>query len=210
MDNDRTAFEYIVPVTDVNSQPLYVQQGDGSDLIVQGMRPVTKVINHKYPTRYMSYLVEDLGTPLYSVKQHMAYQGCYFHAKNDLATLAFPAVTMELATEPEILFESVKGTFNDILSFDYQCAQQSTDHGTIKAKIVESKFYDNNLFDTKHQEKLGETAPIQLKSLDVIIPTRATSGSIGYDIHSLSALILHPGAVTPIPTGLACAIPTGM
>ena len=82
MDNDRSVFEYITPVTDDKGEPLYVQQGDGSNLVVQGMGPVTKVINNKYPTRYMSYLVEELGTPLYSVKQHMEYQGCYFHAQD--------------------------------------------------------------------------------------------------------------------------------
>ena len=51
-------------VTDDNGNPLYVRQGDWSDLTVQGMGPVTKVINNLYATRYMSYLVEDLGTPL--------------------------------------------------------------------------------------------------------------------------------------------------
>ncbi len=210
MDNDENLFEYITTVTDANGLPLYVQQGDGSDLEVQGMGPVTKTIQGKYPIRYMSYLVKELGTPLFSVKQHMENAGCYFHAENNTATLAFPAVTITLDTEPEILFQSVPSNpIHDIFAFDYQCATPATEHGTFKASIVEKSKYIEHL-PTKYQEQLGETVPFKLMSPDATLPTRATSGSIGYDIASTATVTILPGAIARIPTGLSCAIPEGL
>ena len=34
--------------------------------------------------------VPDLNTSLFSVKEHMRYTGCYFHAENNTATITFP------------------------------------------------------------------------------------------------------------------------
>ena len=174
------------------------------------MGPVTKVINNKYPTRYMSYLVEEMGTPLYSVKEHMEYQGCYFHAQDKAATLAFPAVTMQLETEPEILFHSTKGTMYNILSFNYQCARLSKEHGQFQAKIVQKQLYDNTLISPKQQETLGESVSFQLRSPDATLPEKATPGSIGYDVQSTKTIIVQPNSIVRVPTGLTCAIPDGM
>ena len=61
-----------------------------------------------------------------------------------------------------------------------------------------------------YQEQLGESIPFQLRSPDAILPEKATSGSIGYDVHSTTTIIVHPKSIIRVPTGLACAIPDGM
>ena len=81
MDHDESMFEYILPVTTANGKPVYVQQGDGTNLLVKGMGPVSKVIQGTHRIRYLSYLIPSLSCPLYSVKQHMDSAGCYFHAE---------------------------------------------------------------------------------------------------------------------------------
>ena len=174
------------------------------------MGPVSKAIHGKYPVRYMSYLVKDLGTPLFSAKQHIAYAGCYFHAQDNTVTLAFPAVTMQLKTEPEILFHSIPTNLNnDILAFDYQCASPSEDHGQFKASVIEEVFYDRTL-PTTFQETFAESVPFQLLSPEAHLPTRATSGSIGYDVQATASVTITPNSIAHLPTGLACAVPAGM
>ena len=60
--------------------------------------------------------------PLFSVRQHMKYKECYFHAESNVAILSFPTETIQLSTTPEILFDATPSTHNDILAFDYECA----------------------------------------------------------------------------------------
>lgn len=41
------------------------------------------------------------------------------------------------------------------------------------------------------------------------IPTRATSGSAGFDLYTTDPVICWPGQIVKIPTGIACALPEG-
>ena len=86
MRNTKEAFNSLTPVKGNTGHLLIVQQGDGSYLNIEGYRQVTeKKIIHT-----MAYFVPDLGCSLFSIRQHAQYQGCYFHAKNNKCTLAFP------------------------------------------------------------------------------------------------------------------------
>ena len=44
---------------------------------------------------------------------------------------------------------------------------------------------------------------------DIVIPTRATSGSAGYDFYSPVEVLLKPGEAIKIPTGIRCKIIDG-
>lgn len=52
---------------------------------------------------------------------------------------------------------------------------------------------------------------IKIKKLheDAIIPQYQTSGSVGFDLHTVEDLVLRPGHSTLVPTGLAIATPPG-
>lgn len=55
------------------------------------------------------------------------------------------------------------------------------------------------------------TDPIQFfkTTPDATIPSRATSGSAGFDLHSTISFTLRPGARCKFPIGIKCAIPPG-
>ena len=149
MDNDASNFEYILPVTTASGDPVYVQQGDGTDLLVTGMGPVSKVIQGKHIIRYMSYLIPSLSCPLYSVKQHMDSAGCYFHAEGGKANLAFPTRIINLDTNPEIQFSTCSpkshSPNSSVTSFDYETVPSSANHGSFKAKVVKTKYYQESM-----------------------------------------------------------------
>ena len=85
MQNQRSMFDYITPINNTTGHPLIVQQGDGSYLNIKGYRQVTEQINGR-TIRTMAYYVPDLGCSLFSVRQHVRYQGCHFHAENNTCT----------------------------------------------------------------------------------------------------------------------------
>lgn len=41
------------------------------------------------------------------------------------------------------------------------------------------------------------------------LPTRGTAGAAGYDLYTPNEVVLHPGNVTPVNTGVCIAIPPG-
>ncbi|MFZ2958738.1 MAG: dUTP diphosphatase [Candidatus Ozemobacteraceae bacterium] len=43
----------------------------------------------------------------------------------------------------------------------------------------------------------------------ISLPARATNGAAGYDLAARSALVIEPGAVALVPTGLKLSIPLG-
>ena len=53
--------------------------------------------------------------------------------------------------------------------------------------------------------------PVQVVLMDdrAVVPKRATPGSSGYDLYPLEETTLPPGAVTPVSTGVAMAVPRG-
>ena len=196
MDNDASNFEYILPVTTASGDPVYVQQGDGTDLLVTGMGPVSKVIQGKHIIRYMSYLIPSLSCPLYSVKQHMDSAGCYFHAEGGKANLAFPTRIINLDTNPEIQFSTCSpkshSPNSSVTSFDYETVPSSANHGSFKAKVVKTKYYQESM-PIQLQHKLATTIPFTLKSTLAKLPERKTDGAIGYDTTSIISTIVEPG-----------------
>ncbi len=55
----------------------------------------------------------------------------------------------------------------------------------------------------------SEESEIQKSYDEIIIPTRATAGSAGYDIHTSTSFVLNAGEAITIPTGLRCKITEG-
>ena len=64
--------------------------------------------------RKIGYYAPGLGTTLISIKQHIKYQGCYFHAENDTVLLAYLKVVLYATTDPEFLL-TIKPSKQSIL-----------------------------------------------------------------------------------------------
>lgn len=58
------------------------------------------------------------------------------------------------------------------------------------------------------------TTPLAFRRLpsnpDLPLPSRATPGAAGYDLRAAEPVVLHPGRVAVVPTGLEIALPDGV
>lgn len=55
----------------------------------------------------------------------------------------------------------------------------------------------------------GMTLKVKRTRPDAILPTRATEGSVGYDLHAIDAVMVNPGGTVRIDTGIAIELPRG-
>ena len=208
MRNTKHMFDYITPINDTTGYPLLVQQGDGSYLTIQGCRQVTEVIQG-YTIRSMAYFVPDLGCSLFSVWQHACYQGCHFHAKNNLCSLAFPTFILTPKMDPEIMVVIETLTQSTNLHFDETTAPLATDQPTAKG-LVAKLSYIQPTFSTEHKTKLAEEVIFQLQDENTTLPTRGSDQAIGFDITSINNVTIPPNTSVKVHTGLTCTIPTGI
>ena len=56
---------------------------------------------------------------------------------------------------------------------------------------------------------MPETLQIKRLTLDATLPTRASPGSVGYDLYSLNDLVIQPNSRDIVNTGICATIPTG-
>ena len=56
---------------------------------------------------------------------------------------------------------------------------------------------------------MSEPLRIKRLTLDAIVPTRASPGSVGYDLYSLSDVVIEPHTREIISTGICATIPLG-
>tara|TARA_X000000368_G_C22771430_1_gene597351 strand:- start:167 stop:604 length:438 start_codon:yes stop_codon:yes gene_type:complete len=54
-----------------------------------------------------------------------------------------------------------------------------------------------------------ETLQIKRLTLDAVLPTRGSPGSVGYDLYSLDELTIDPGARNIVSTGVCATVPSG-
>jgi|TARA_B100000287_G_scaffold63808_1_gene55364 dUTP pyrophosphatase len=55
----------------------------------------------------------------------------------------------------------------------------------------------------------SETLQIKRLTLDATLPTRASPGSVGYDLYSLNDLVIQPNSRDIVSTGVCATIPLG-
>ena len=108
MTSIKALFEYLVPF----KTPLQATLGDETTqlpVIAYGM--MNYFLRNKR-VRRMGYYVPTLGTTLLSIKQHIKYDGCYFHAEKNNVTLAFPAhlIYPNITSELTVLITPANGS----------------------------------------------------------------------------------------------------
>ena len=64
--------------------------------------------------------------------------------------------------------------------------------------------------ETTDYNKYSKTVAIRKLVDTATIPIRATKGSIGFDVKSITPTVIQPGQIMKIPTGLATALLSGM
>ena len=205
MSSNKDLFEYIVPL----SKPRFAILGDDkTKLRVTHYGPMNYTMKG-FRVRKMGYLVPKLGTTLLSIKQHTKYKGNYFHAENNSAVIAFPDAIIDIDMNPEMKINITPATDSELpYTFDEQNAILSTSCKRRKYTIVDretTKYIPAHLYAQFTNE-------VRVKRLvrEAKLPTRATTGSVGFDVCSIHDVILPPHSQTKVHTGLAMAIPKGI
>ena len=209
MDNTKSNFEYIIPITDSEGQKYQVEQGDGSHIQIEGMGPVTRCLDGNN-VRTMNLFVPNLACALFSIKQHIKSKGCYFHAESNHATLAFPTFHIPVNCDPE-MGVTYHAPNTDKIVFNEDTAPQVMEDGTkFEAKIARKSYIQALKAPTVAASKLAEPVFFTKRSEEASVPVRQSDGSVGYDITSIQNIMIQPGATERVKTGLSCAIPKGM
>jgi deoxyuridine 5'-triphosphate nucleotidohydrolase len=204
MTSNDQLFESIIPL----KRRKYVTLGDDkTTLIIKGYGFMNYLLNGKR-IRRIGYYVPNLGTTLLSIRQHMKYQGCFFHAENETVTLAFPSEIIHTQTDPEFTMsiQPAKHLSNPFI-FNESEAIFSSNGDRRKYKVL-------NTAKAKYISKsdhISNASTVRVKKLisHARLPKRATEGSIGFDITSAHDAKLEPQSITKIHTGLAIQVPEG-
>ena len=80
----------------------------------------------------------------------------------------------------------------------------------------ENPTQNQNVYDTKFKPMVKRNPNLVIKNVyfiksteEAIIPTKASLGSIGYDLYSVDDLVIEPGKTALINTGLKIVVPKG-
>jgi len=106
MWNDKSTFiSYSDIPNDTNISTKVILADGSSTADIVGIGSIVIKIRYNIHTIDALLYVPILSTPLLSVKQHCKNAGCYFHAANDIATLAFPHHIYDIKMKDEIFVE---------------------------------------------------------------------------------------------------------
>jgi dUTP pyrophosphatase len=204
MSSNNQLFESIIPL----KRRRYVTLGDDkTTLIIKGYGFMNYLLNGKR-IRRIGYYVPQLGTTLLSIRQHMMYQGCFFHAENDTVTLAYPSVIIHTKTSPEFTMNIQPAKHLSLpFAFNEATAIFSSNSDRQKYKII-NKAKAKCISKRDH---LSHSATVQVKKLisHAQLPKRAAEGSSGFDVTSAHDIQLSPQTITKVHTGLAIQVPKG-
>ena len=161
--------------------------------------------------------VPSLGTTLLSMKQHMQNKGCYFHAEAGKTVLAFPTFLIHPSVDKEIEVGLSPSSSNNI-EFDALTAEKLTTHQRQhsenfqeeKSVTLISPHITTYLPSPRDYRQFSDVVKIKKLTPDANIPSRATTGSIGFDVQSIKTTTIQPGEVVKLPTGLSTAFPKSM
>jgi deoxyuridine 5'-triphosphate nucleotidohydrolase len=204
MSSNSQLFESIIPL----KRKRYVTLGDDkTTLIIKGYGFMNYLLNGKR-VRRIGYFVPQLGTTLLSIRQHMLYQGCFFHAENDTVTLAFPSVLIHTKTHPEFTM-SIQPAKHLSLPFAFNEATAIFNSNSDRRKYKIINKAKAKFISQQDYPKYSSTVRVKKLIAHAQLPKRATAGSIGFDITSAHDVKLLPQTVTKVHTGLAIQVPQG-
>jgi hypothetical protein len=214
MSNVCLAFKSITEFSHEYPLPQALMGDDMTSLNIEGYGWMNITIHGKN-IRVLGYYVPKLGVTLLSVKQHTKYQGCYFHAVNKQAVLAFPSFVLYPSTQDEIqvLFKPNTQDSSSTSHFDQHSAiecQQSNINERITHHLHVFPKSMKPYLPADKQVQFQKTIHIQKLVPNAKVPKQGTKDSIGYHVASITDITIPPGKICKVPTRLATAIPKGL
>ena len=174
MSHNKALFEYIVHF----HTPKQAKLGDDqTTLKIPGYGMMNYTING-HRIWLIGYFVPQLGTTLISIRQHMKYCGCYFHAENNKVTLAYPNVIITPTSSPKFRVKIAPATNSTLpYAFDESTAVRAKDQRHRKFKIIHASKAAH--IQASEYPKFARTVKVIKLLQDAKLPHRATAGSIG-------------------------------
>jgi deoxyuridine 5'-triphosphate nucleotidohydrolase len=207
-------FEEITYFSDTKHAQPQVMLGDENTYHpVSGYGWINYIIDG-HRVRQPALYIPALGnTTLISVKQHMKWEGNYFHAENNQATIAYPTFQVSLHTRHEIAAyilpvrdQSMPIDFNEATAIPTPSSSTPT---AKSIKLVSKVVHDYIPDKTKHPQ-FAEKVQIMKLTPTASLPRQSTPGSIGHDVTCTHDTIIAPGEIAKLSTGLSTALPKGM
>ena len=166
----------------------------------------------KYFVRLLALYIPDLGsTSLLSIKQHMQWTGTFFHAEGNEATLAFPTFSINMFVRDEIEYP-IQPLSQQPPSYDFDESEAvlTTYTNTVRScKLIKQNIIDY-IPQPEHHQTFIQTVQMKQLAPEAIIPSKATPGSVGYDVHAIHGQTIMPNQIAKLHTGLAVAMPSEM
>ena len=158
---------------------------------------------HMYRLHNVIY-VPQLSHSLFSIKEHCKWKGCYFHAENNVATIAFPKFITSIKIKEEIYLQ-VKPIIHE------QILRHSPPH---EKQIFALAKTVQQILQEPLKPKIEKTVSNQLLKFQLLNsngqqPTRGSPDSAGLDLYASQSVTLPPRTRAKIPTELAMEIPRG-
>ena len=206
MSDNEEHFEYIIPL---KRQKFVTLGDDKTQLLIKGYGIMNYLLNGKR-IRKFGYYVPGLGVMLISIKQHIKYRGCYFHAEDDTVLLAYPKAVLYVTTDPEFTLRVQPARhLNTPYAFDEERAIFSTTSDKRKFHIM-STTKAKYITDKESQIKMSETVKVKKMINHAKLPVRSSKGAIGFDLFSSHDVNILPNQITKIHTGISMEIPKGI
>ena len=160
--------------------------------------------------RQIGYYVPELGTTLLSIKHHMKFKGNYFHAKNNTVTLAYPTTILYPKCSNEFILKITPAvTSTKEYTFNKDEAKHSSKNDVEEYQVLNSA-KAASIPSKIQQIKLLQIVKVKKLLSHVSLPTRATPGSIGFDVAAAHSITVKWTETKTIGTGLAMAVPDGL
>ena len=196
-------FEYIIPL----HSNKYVTLGDDkTTLIIKGYGMMNYLLNGKRIRRF-GYYVPGLGITLLSIKQHIKYKGCYFHAENDQVILAYPKAVLFTQTDPEFLLDIAPAKhLTHSYAFDEEKAIFSTTSDKRTLSVLESSKarYINT---QRAQQSIANSIHISRAIHHAKEPTYEPQSPSLLSVHAAHPVTLQPLQTATIHTGVFVKLP---
>eukprot|EP00558_Chaetoceros_sp_UNC1202_P009040 CAMPEP_0197232302 /NCGR_PEP_ID=MMETSP1429-20130617/152_1 /TAXON_ID=49237 /ORGANISM="Chaetoceros sp., Strain UNC1202" /LENGTH=1842 /DNA_ID=CAMNT_0042690279 /DNA_START=1 /DNA_END=5529 /DNA_ORIENTATION=- len=193
--------------------PLHRQRtvilGDGTTTLnIAGVGTIDIEIGGKRVHLDNVLYVPSLKDTLFSIKEHTKHKGCGFHAE-ERAILTFPTFTVDVECNDEYTVDISHPTTTSKIQFRSEDFVRMSAKRTSNINLAPHHLKDYIPPDSPHIQQY--TTAVKIKKLlpSIPTPTRATMGSIGYDIASTQNVTVKAGTQACIGTGIKMEIPEG-
>ena len=186
-----------------------VTLGDGTTTLpIKGSGTVQIVMNGHHVSLHDVLYVPALKDTLFSIKEHSTHRGCAFISENATATLFFPKFEVPVSTADEFELAFTIPSSNSSPEFNTEFSPRIFPEQPVQ--VISTALAKMAPLTEKDITRCSKQVMIKLLAADAVIPSRATVGSIGFDISTNTATTIPAHSQRIIPTGIAMAIPSGM